>query len=733
MKQTFLFILSIFTLNCFSQTEKKYNLDFELYSPRSLIAKDWMEWGDYSIGIDTLTLNTGKYSGKIKSTKNGSSGMIAYQIPANYSGEYITLEGYMKIRNVENGYAGLFLRIDGDKTVSVSDNMENQNINGTIDWRKYSITLPYPKEAEAIFLAGIMTGTGEAWFDDFVLTIDGQDIQTLKEKEKIIYKASLDKEFDLDSKIEILNLNEALINNLELLGKVWGLLKYNHPEITKGDYNWDFELFRMLPEYMNSKNTLERDQLLLNWISKYGDIQRCTTCQEATKNAVLKPDLSWFNEFGLSEELKDKLSYISQNRSQGKQYYIGNTYVGNPEFRNENKYYNMAFDDDGFKLLSLYRYWNMIHYFFPNKHLTDKDWRQVLKEYIPIFVNAKSKLEYELACIQLIGEINDTHGFTYLGFNNVQNIRGKFYPPFKVEFIENQLVVTDYYNLELKTIAKLNIGDVITAIDRKPIQAIIDSVSVYYPASNMVAKMRDISKDILRSNKKDISVDYISNDQIHQHRLPLYKKENLNMEWYKWCTDKSYKLIKPHIGYIDLGSIKKEDIPMIKEISKDTKGVIIDIRNYPSEFVPFLLGSYFVSSTTAFVKFSNFNIDNVGEFSFSKAVEIPKGEETYKGKLVVLVNETTQSQAEYTAMAFRAGANTTILGSTTAGADGNVSSIYLPGGLSTYISGICVYYPDGTETQRVGIIPDVEIKPTIKGIKQGRDELLERAIELINK
>ena len=82
-------------------------------------------------------------------------------------------------------------------------------------------------------------------------------------------------------------------------------------------------------------------------------------------------------------------------------------------------------------------------------------------------------------------------------------------------------------------------------------------------------------------------------------------------------------------------------------------------------------------------------------------------------------------------MAFRARANTTIIGSTTAGADGNVSRIALPGGLSTMISGIGVFYPDGTETQRIGIVPDIEVKPTIEGIRNGKDELLEKAIELI--
>ncbi|MFK7979226.1 MAG: hypothetical protein AB8G86_04545 [Saprospiraceae bacterium] len=53
----------------------------------------------------------------------------------------------------------------------------------------------------------------------------------------------------------------------------------------------------------------------------------------------------------------------------------------------------------------------------------------------------------------------------------------------------------------------------------------------------------------------------------------------------------------------------------------------------------------------------------------------------------------------------------------------------LPGGLRSRISGLGVYYPDGTETQRIGIVPDT---PTIQGIRAGRDELIEKAVELIS-
>jgi len=72
-----------------------------------------------------------------------------------------------------------------------------------------------------------------------------------------------------------------------------------------------------------------------------------------------------------------------------------------------------------------------------------------------------------------------------------------------------------------------------------------------------------------------------------------------------------------------------------------------------------------------------------------------------------------------------------VVGSTTAGADGNMSWFTLPGNINTGISGIGVYYPDGTETQRVGIVPDLLVTPTIEGVKQDRDMVLEKAIEII--
>ena len=136
--------------------------------------------------------------------------------------------------------------------------------------------------------------------------------------------------------------------------------------------------------------------------------------------------------------------------------------------------------------------------------------------------------------------------------------------------------------------------------------------------------------------------------------------------------------------------------------------------------------------STPFVKFTQGSITTPGLFTMGKALSVGEtNKDYYKGKVIILVNEVTLSQAEYTTMALRVAPGAIVLGSTTSGADGNVSQIALPGGINTLISGIGVYYPDGGETQRVGIVPDVEVLPSINGILTNRDDLLNKAIEII--
>ena len=158
---------------------------------------------------------------------------------------------------------------------------------------------------------------------------------------------------------------------------------------------------------------------------------------------------------------------------------------------------------------------------------------------------------------------------------------------------------------------------------------------------------------------------------------------------------------------------------------------MIDLRNYPSSFMVFALGSHLVDTPTSFARFTAGDLTNPGAFHWTEPILLQPAKPHYRGKIVTLLDEVSQSSAEYTTMAFRASPRAKMVGSTTAAADGNVSPIPLPGGLRSMISGIGVFYPDKRQTQRISIVPDGEVRPTIKGTRAVRDEVLEQALRLI--
>jgi C-terminal processing protease CtpA/Prc len=119
-------------------------------------------------------------------------------------------------------------------------------------------------------------------------------------------------------------------------------------------------------------------------------------------------------------------------------------------------------------------------------------------------------------------------------------------------------------------------------------------------------------------------------------------------------------------------------------------------------------------------------------YTFAQAL-LPTEKWRYKGKTVMLIDERTWSQAEHTGLFFEAANGTKFVGSHTAGVNGDLTSFPVPGGIFIGFTGQAVRHIDGRQLQRVGLVPDIEIKPTIEGIQNGRDEVLEAAIEYLDR
>jgi len=742
VKAILIYALIIVSPFCHTNTKPDFNFGFEKISGKSILPDEWKIWGTggYSVKIDSTVKHTGKYSVLIASDEKSdgnSFGGLGYKIPAIYTGNIVEVKAYMKFQDVSDGAVGLVLRIDGKGEKLKSDNMLQKGIHGTADWAMYSVQLILPEDATSINIGAILSGKGKLWVDDFKLLIDGKELNNANIKKLPILKADSDHEFEKGSNISTINLTTSNIEDLEMLGKVWGFLKYYHPSVAKGDYNWDYELFRVLPKLLKSNSKYERNSVLLKWVQSIGKTEIETSKRVTGSSMTLSPDLNWITDtLQLGEGLTQQLVQIKNAKRKGINYYVELApNIGNPLF-SENLYNIDANPDTGYRLLSLFRYWNIIQYFYPYKDLKGENWNSILKVFIPKFIEASDKLKYRLAVLSLIARVQDTHANIWGRDMIMENFKGKNFGPLDISFVENKAVVTNYLQTSLGKSTGLQKGDIITAINGKIVDSIIKEKLPYTPASNYSTQLRDIAKDLLRTNDTIIQISYSRNNLSFIKKIHCYSPQKMNTN-FKFNNESPYfKQLTPNIGYLYMGTLKNQGLDDVMAGIMGTKGLIIDLRCYPGDFLVNALGRYFVSSATPFVRFSIGNIQSPGLFTISDAATIggwSLNQKFYKGKVVVLINENTQSQAEYTAMALKASPNTTIIGSTTAGADGDISSFNLPGGIYTAISGIGVYYPDGRKTQRIGIVSDIEVKPTIKGIKQGRDELLEKAIELINK
>lgn len=549
--------------------------------------------------------------------------------------------------------------------------------------------------------------------------------------------------FDMDHRLDdasgivIRKLSNVQVENLATLGKVWGFLKYYDPRVTSGGQQWDFDLFRVMPKILAAGNRVTADRILVKWIGSLGPVAPCVTCLHLhMKNLELAPRLGWIGDRKrLGSRLSDLLQAIYRNRN-GSQFFIRPTKIGNPVFTNERPYRAVEFPDSGYQLLALYRFWNIVEYWYPDRDEIGENWDGVLAQFIPRLAMANSRKEYELQLMALIANIHDTHANLWSSLAS-RPPDGDCFLPIRVRYIEGQPVVTGNLAGYSQAGEPFRPGDVIAALGSEPVAGLFRQWSPYYGASNTAALDREIATYLTRGTCGGVKmavrragtvVDLLA------RRVPMPAPPGVPLSpGTNDLPGPAFRLLSKQVAYLKLSSIDPAQESTYIERAAGTKGLIIDIRNYPDAFVVFSLGSLLVDRRTPFVRFTTASTNTPGAFHWAapESLEPDPKKPHYDGKIVILVDDETQSAAEFAAMAFRSVPDAIVVGNATAGADGNVSRVPLPGGLYTFISGIGVFYPDKKPTQRIGIVPNVVVNPTIADVREGRDPVLAEAIRLI--
>ncbi len=516
---------------------------------------------------------------------------------------------------------------------------------------------------------------------------------------------------------------------LESLCRVWGFLKYYHPHVAKGNLNWDKQLFQKINELENITDKQSLNNLYSEWIENLGEIPLCREClvKDHQEYFLKNFDLSWIDNAQIfSRDVTKKLRYIESNRNLGDNHYFGK---GGRKiyFRNE-KSYGSEFTSKTVSLLELFRYWNYAEYFFPYKYETDQSWNTVLTEMIPKFLMADNTTDYHLALAELVAKTDDSHAYLF-SKEIYSTLYGSRKVPVEYSYAEGKLVVTKINKTRPKSQNPLLPGDVIYDIEGKTIPQLINFLGKYVPASNSWGKVSKIKDKLLFSKKDSIALKIERGGQNLEITTKTYIIKDIIRE--KIPVPQKWKFIdkEEKIGYVNMGIIEKEDLDKMFADLKTVKSIIFDLRNYPRKtIIP--LSYLLLPQPSVYYQFTFPDTGYPGKFYSRKNVTGRKNTEYYKGNVIVLVDENTQSQAETTAMMLKQHPKAKVFGSNTSGANGDVI-IFKIADLDTRFSGLGAYYPDGRETQRIGIIPDVIVKPTVNGLQNGKDEVLEKALEYI--
>lgn len=375
------------------------------------------------------------------------------------------------------------------------------------------------------------------------------------------------------------------------------------------------------------------------------------------------------------------------------------------------------------RLLAAIRFHEIIARFFPYVDIAD-DWEGALVESLPRFHDATDGRAYADAVLRMAARTGDSHVWVRGG--RVREVIGEVSPPIRLRMIEGKPTIVRVLDGSLaKTVA---VGDVVVSVDGQDMTARMAALRPYEPASTEARLALQTANQALHGldgTKAELVIERAGKRRtVRLTRTSVAKPNDRGPAW---------RILGDDIGYVSLMALTRDDVPKMFDALSRTKAIVFDMRGYPNgtawSIVPLIalrghvgrIGSRYLCNEVSLFG---------GKRYLDYRVTASPGWR-YRGRIVMLIDEEAISQAEMTAMYFDAANHVTFVGSPTAGANGDVTDLSLPGGLYVTFTGQSASHGDGRRLQRRGVQPHVRVRPTIAGLRAGKDEVLDRALALL--
>jgi len=304
----------------------------------------------------------------------------------------------------------------------------------------------------------------------------------------------------------------------------------------------------------------------------------------------------------------------------------------------------------------------------------------------------------------------------------------QFTPPVSLDWIEGKLTVVTADGM-----TGAMPGDVVVTVDGKPTALMLETAEAFISSATPQWSKARAATEILQG-AKDTSLKVRLARGVDSTPTELTLTRTVS-SYPGLRRAETISELQPGIMYVDLGRVTETDFAAALPKLADAKGIVFDVRTPPAYLRPEPLlshlsdmpvtGPQFLLPVIAAPDRERTTFAHSGEWNIAPTPPF------LAAKKIFLTDAHAIGYAESIVEIVQALKFGDIVGSTTAGTNGTVNRFALPGDYSVLFTGTKVMKHDGTPFHGTGITPTVAVAPTREGIAAGRDEVLDRALQLL--
>ncbi len=407
------------------------------------------------------------------------------------------------------------------------------------------------------------------------------------------------------------------------------------------------------------------------------------------------------------------------------------------------EYANGDQNDPAVRVAGVVILWNVMQHFFPYHADAGVDWMAQLRPALRAALEAETPDDYRDGLCRLVARLQDGHGVFFAELNqqrspvheHAQTAGGL---PIRVAMVGERIVVT-----AVSESAPFVRGDVIVSIGGVPALAVLAKREELVSGSPHLRRHRALNR--YGQGPVGATVDVTVERDGVQVTIPVMLE--VDQRGYFFNAMPEFELptlaeVAPGIFYVNLVTCPKADyLARLNDLAQ-ARGVIFDWRwdgrqrpisgppvSVDADVLPYLTDAEVHSAP--FLVPQVVRPDREGWTWWDGGWPLKPKAPRFAGKFAFIDNPGVVSYGE-TCMAIVDHFKLAMLvGEPTAGCNGNVNFVAMPGGGTLMWTGMRVTKHDGSQLYLHGYEPDVPVARTIEAIKAGRDEMVERAIAAI--